>query len=87
VKLTDAELRFVERIRMVRKAHNWSITEVARRSGVARVAVSRIENLDRGISLGEALDLARAVGVDLDDLVREGTFSAYATIAIEVDAW
>lgn len=81
---TPSEERFIGRIRIVREARNWSISELARRSGVARLAVSRIEAGQRAVTLGEALDLAHTLGVPLDDLVREGTFAAYATIAIEV---
>jgi len=78
------EQRFAERMRAVRQARNWSAQEVANRSGMTRVAISKIENGDRGISIDEAFTLAAALDVTIEDMTRPGTFAAYSTIAIEV---
>lgn len=79
------EQQFAERVRAVRHARAWSVQELANRSGMHRVAISKIEVAIRGISLGEAVTLSEALGVPLDVMVRPGVFSVVGSIDFQVD--
>ncbi len=80
----DVETRFIERLRAIRGARGWSSQELARRSGMTRVAISKIEVGQRRVSIDEAVALSGALGVPLDDMIRPGGFTVQATIAYEV---
>lgn len=57
------------RIREVRKEHGWSQEELAKRSGVSRVTISKLENHgDAVVSSSTLLQLAKALGVSLNDI-------------------
>jgi transcriptional regulator with XRE-family HTH domain len=57
------------RLRAIRTSAGWSLDEIARRSHLSASTVSRIETGHRTISLDVLVPLARALGVDLDDLL------------------
>jgi transcriptional regulator with XRE-family HTH domain len=52
-------------IKLARKQRRWSQTELARRAGIARSTVQKIEGGDLGVSLGLAFELAALVGIRL----------------------
>lgn len=54
-----------------RKALNMSQEELANKSGVTRVAISRYENNERKPSVFIAAKIARALGCTVDDLLVE----------------
>lgn len=57
------------RLRAIRTSAGWSLDEIARRSHLSASTVSRIETGRRTISLDVLVPLARALAVDLDDLL------------------
>ena len=61
------------RLRAIRTSAGWSLDEVARRSHLSASTVSRIETGRRTISLDVLVPLARALAVDLDDLLDTST--------------
>jgi transcriptional regulator with XRE-family HTH domain len=63
----DALVR--SRLRAIRTSAGWSLDEIARRSHLSASTVSRIETGRRTISLDVLVPLARALAVDLDDLL------------------
>ena len=73
--LGEAGLRFAERIKAFRKALDWSAQKLADRLAeqghpeLTRVAISKIENLARGISLDEAVAFCEAFGVGIAEMV------------------
>ncbi|PZH18743.1 XRE family transcriptional regulator [Streptomyces sp. NTH33] len=74
---TDAWLRqrrqeIGGRIQDARQGAGLTQDEVVRRTGLARSTVQRIERGDDGYSVDPLLRIARAIGVPLADLVREG---------------
>jgi transcriptional regulator with XRE-family HTH domain len=83
--MNEVEQRFAERAKDLRAARHWSAQELANRSGVSRVAISKIENGGRGVPLGDAVALAGALGVPLTDMIRPGKFTVRPTIAYGID--
>ncbi len=57
------------RLRAIRTSAGWSLDEIARRSHLSASTVSRIETGRRTISLDVLVPLARALTVELDDLL------------------
>ena len=57
------------RLRAIRTSAGWSLDEIARRSHLSASTISRIETGRRTISLDVLVPLARALAVDLDDLL------------------
>jgi transcriptional regulator with XRE-family HTH domain len=56
----------------LREAQGWSQSELARRSGVSQAFISSLEGGRRTkASTDTALALARALGVTVDELLRE----------------
>jgi transcriptional regulator with XRE-family HTH domain len=82
--MSDVEKRFAERMKAARAARYWSAQELSNRSGVSRVAISKIETGDRGIPLGDAVALSEALGVSLADMTRPGEFFIESTITYKV---
>ena len=63
-------------IKLARKLRRWSESELARRAGIARSTVQKIEQGDLGVALGLAFEVATLVGIklfdaDVDQLRRE----------------
>jgi transcriptional regulator with XRE-family HTH domain len=65
----DIEALVRARLRAMRTSAGWSLDDVARRSHLSASTVSRIETGRRTISLDVLVPLARALAVDLDDLL------------------
>lgn len=68
-ELSDIDALVRARLRAIRTSAGWSLDEIARRSHLSASTVSRIETGRRTISLDVLVPLARALAVDLDDLL------------------
>lgn len=62
----------MNKIRQLRLARHWSQSELGRRVGRDRHWVSNVEAGRRGLGLGSAVKLARALGVSVEELVGGG---------------
>ncbi|HWN44663.1 MAG TPA: helix-turn-helix transcriptional regulator [Thermoanaerobaculia bacterium] len=69
------------RIMELRRSRRWSQRELARRSGIGHVRLSKLENGHATPNLPELLRLAEALDSGLDDLVRGSGGSALAADA------
>lgn len=58
-----------ERVRSLRKKHNWTLEQLASLSGVSRSMLSQIERGTANPTLGVAFRIAQAFGISLGDLV------------------
>lgn len=65
-----APLRLGERVRQIRHARNWTLEEAARRAGLARSTLSKIENEQMSPSFDAVQKLARGLGIDVPQLFR-----------------
>ena len=61
------------RIRALRVAQGWSLEELATRAQLSPSSLSRIETGRRRLALDQLVDLARALGTSLDQLVETDT--------------
>ena len=59
-----------ERVRSLRKKHNWTLEQLARLCGVSRSMLSQIERGAANPTLGVAFRIAQAFGLSLGDLVQ-----------------
>lgn len=57
------------RIRSLRKAHGWSLDNLAERAGISPSQLSRIETGHRRLSLDQLTAISAALGKSLDELV------------------
>ena len=67
---TGIKARFGRRLRVLRQARGLSQEELAFRSGLHRTYVSSAERGERNVSLINLEKLARALSVDICELVR-----------------
>lgn len=58
-----------ERVRALRKKHNWTLEQLANLCGVSRSMLSQIERGTANPTLGVAFRIAQAFGLSLGDLV------------------
>jgi len=65
----DAE-RLAERVRTLRRRKGWSQEQLAAEAGVGRASVARIELATGDVSLRVMGQLAQALGVHTDQLLR-----------------
>lgn len=65
----DVENRVRERIRCLRKAHGWTLDEMARRCLLNPSTLSRIETGQRRIAIDQLAPIARALGTTIDALL------------------
>lgn len=65
----DATNRLAARIRLEREARNWSLADLAERSGVAKATISRIERGDASPTAGILVRLAAAYDLTLASLM------------------
>jgi transcriptional regulator with XRE-family HTH domain len=65
-----APLRLGERVRAIRRARNWTLEEAARRAGLARSTLSKIENEQMSPSFEAVRKLALGLGIDVPQLFR-----------------
>lgn len=63
-----APLRLGERVRALRKAQNMSLAEAARKAGLARSTLSKIENEQMSPTFDAVRKLARGLGVTVPQL-------------------
>lgn len=61
------------RLRALRQHRNWSLDDLAERTGVGPSTISRIETGQRSISLDVIVPLASELGIALDELVATDT--------------
>jgi transcriptional regulator with XRE-family HTH domain len=66
---TDIRVRFGRRLRELRKERGLSQEELAFRAGLHRTYVSSAERGERNVSLINIKRLAKALGVDMCDLL------------------
>lgn len=59
-----------QRLRALRQHHNWSLDELAERTGVGPSTISRVETGQRSVSLDIVIPLARELGIAIDELVK-----------------
>lgn len=64
-------VRFGRRVAQARAEHGWSMRELGERAGIAATAVMYAERGRPHTTLSVATRLAQALGVPLDQLVRE----------------
>lgn len=73
-------MNYGERIKRYREQRGMSQAELARRSGIRGVFLSRIENGKRGFDLEEAVKIARALGISIGMLAGESDADEAATV-------
>ena len=61
-------LRLGERVRQIRRARSWTLEEAARRAGLARSTLSKIENDQMSPTFDAVQKLARGLGIDMPQL-------------------
>jgi len=64
----------------IRKLRGLTQADLAEMAGVQQSTISRAENLDRGTTIGQYLDIASALGVPLADLFIESRAKAEAEL-------
>ncbi len=67
----DIERTARQRLRSLRVARGWTIDELARRAHIGASTISRIETGHRRITLDHLVTLARALEIDLDELLAD----------------
>lgn len=68
------------RVKQLRAARGWSLDALARASGVSRSMLSQIERQRANPTLGVALRIARAFGVELGELVQVPGVASKVTV-------
>ncbi len=63
-----APLKLGERVREIRKARNWTLEEAAKRAGLARSTLSKIENEQMSPTFDAVQKLARGLGISVPQL-------------------
>jgi len=63
-----APLKLGERVRQIRHARSWTLEEAARRAGLARSTLSKIENEQMSPTFDAVQKLARGLGIDVPQL-------------------
>jgi transcriptional regulator with XRE-family HTH domain len=66
----EALARFGENVRAARLARGWTQEELAHRTGLATVQISRIERGRREVRITTLLRLARALDATADELLK-----------------
>lgn len=68
-KVNSLDQRLAERLREERKARNWSMAELAERSGVSRAMIGKIENAEASPTATLLSRIATAFGLSLSTLL------------------
>ena len=76
----DLETTVRHRLRSLRQSLGWSLDDLAERAALSPSTISRIETGKRTISLDVLVPLARAMHVDLESLLDDGTPDADVVI-------
>jgi transcriptional regulator with XRE-family HTH domain len=69
-------LRLGERVREIRRARRWTLEEAARRAGLARSTLSKIENAQMSPSFDAVRRLADGLGIDIPQLFQPASVDA-----------
>lgn len=69
VMSSDAVADFGARLRAIRLSNNWTITDVARMTGLAISTVSKVENGRMSLTYDKLMQLARGLSLDLAELL------------------
>ena len=82
--IEDSDAMFAAAVRKQREFHGWSQAELAEKAapyGVTFMATTiyKIETGKRKVSVAEAIALAHALRVSVNELITQGTDSAYVT--------
>lgn len=82
--IEDSDAMFAAAVRKQRETHGWSQAELAEKAepyGVAFMATTiyKIETGKRKVSVAEAIALAHALRVSVNELITQGTDSAFVT--------
>ncbi|HTB79713.1 MAG TPA: XRE family transcriptional regulator [Opitutaceae bacterium] len=81
IRLTSFSVRLKE----LRTDRGWTLEQLARRSGLSKPFLSRLESGDRQVSIAAALTLARIFGVSLDFLF-ESPLASEPCVVVRADA-
>jgi transcriptional regulator with XRE-family HTH domain len=73
----EIELRLAQHLRSLRLEQGLKLSTLAERTGISAPHLSRLESGDRQPSIGALLQLARAYGMSLSQLVGESDDSSY----------
>ena len=65
---TPRPLNLGERVRQLRQARDWTLEEAARRAGLARSTLSKIENAQMSPTFDAVQKLAHGLGIDVPQL-------------------
>lgn len=65
------ERAFGRRVRERRKALGWTLDELVENCGLTKAFLSDIENGKRGIGLGNAVELCRALKVSMPSMIKQ----------------
>lgn len=71
------------RIAALRRERGWTLAVVGERVGLSTTQLSRIESGARQASVGTLIELARAFGVTLSELVAEESALAFRLVRVE----
>lgn len=79
------QLRAVgQRLRQLRETRNWSLKDLASKSGVSIAAIQKIETGTANTSLTTVFALSEAIGEPMDSLVRASMLEARTTKVVHV---
>lgn len=67
-KKAASELELGERVRQIRKARNWTLKELANRTGLAISTISKMERGEISLTYDRFMRLAAGLGMDVGEL-------------------
>ena len=85
--VNEAEASIARRVRLERDARNWSLAELAERSGVAKASISKIERGEVSPSAGILVRLATAFDLTLAGLLLRAEESERLVRAADQRTW
>ena len=85
--VNNAEASIARRVRLERDARNWSLAELAERSGVAKASISKIERGEVSPSAGILVRLATAFDLTLAGLLLRAEESGRLVRAADQRTW
>ena len=66
-------LKLGEKVRQIRRSHNWTLEEASKRTGLAKSSISKIENEQVSPSFDVVQKLAAGLGIDIPQLFKSST--------------
>lgn len=85
--VTDSELNIAQTLRREREARNWSLADLAERSGVSKAAVSKIERGLVSPTAGVLVRLATAFDLTLAGLLLKAESRSWVQHRDEAPVW